>query len=264
MARPPRALTIAGSDPSGGAGLQADLKTFAAHRVYGMAVVTALTAQNSQGVQATHAIPADFVAAQLDSVLSDLGADAVKTGMLGSAEVVEAVAAKLQEYRVANVVVDPVMIAKGGAPLLSTDPARQNDALRAMRERLIPRAMLVTPNLPEAAALWGRPVTTPAEQREAARALADLGAAVLVKGGHLEGTPLDVFCDGSEVVVFRGERIPGGPVHGTGCMLAAAITARLARGETLRDAVVGGRLYLRRAIRQATNVGSGMRYLVWR
>lgn len=234
--RPPRTLTIAGSDSGGGAGIQADLKTFAALGCFGMSAITAITAQNTLGVTGVHAIPADMVAAQIDAVASDIGVDAAKTGMLGTAAIVEAVAAAVDRHGIRRLVVDPVMISTSGATL--ADDA----TTRAMVSLLFPRAALVTPNLPEASYLLGRKITRRDEMEQAARDLAALGCpAVLLKGGHLdpEDPGLDdllLSADGT-VRVFSHPRVDTRNLHGTGCTLAAAITAQLARGDTLEDAV---------------------------
>ena len=246
------ALTIAGSDSAGGAGIQADLKTFAACGVFGTSAVTALTAQNTTGVRGVHAVPADFVVAQVEAVLDDLDVRAVKTGMLATAEVVRAVAAIAD--RLPNLVVDPVMVASSGARLL------EESAERAYVEDLLPRALVLTPNLYEAQVLLGRSLTTLAEQRDAARALGDLGPRhVLVKGGHavqdIEGEAVDVLWDGSELHELRGPRVPGGNDHGTGCSLASAIAAGLAKGDDVMTAVQAAKAY----VAQGLAGGSGWR-----
>ena len=248
-----RALTIAGSDSGGGAGIQADLKTFAAYGVYGASALTAVTVQNTVAVSAVHMIPAALVRAQIDAVLSDIGADVVKTGMLGSAEVVLAVADALAAHHPAWVVVDPVMIAKSGNTLL------EPDAVAAVRERLLPCASLVTPNAPEAAALTGHEVHSLATAREAALRLHALGPkAVLVKGGHLPGDDvIDVLYDGHHLHELRGPRVPGTHTHGTGCTLASAIAAGLALGAGLEAAVIDARAYVAGAIAHAPRLGRG-------
>ncbi len=234
--RPPRTLTIAGSDSGGGAGIQADLKTFAALGCYGMSAITAITAQNTLGVTGVHAIPADMVAAQIDAVASDIGVDAAKTGMLGNAAIVEAVAAAADRHGIRRLVVDPVMISTSGATL-ADDATTQ-----AMVRLLFPRALLVTPNLPEASYLLGRTIARREDMEQAARELVALGCpAVLLKGGHLEAgddglDDLLLGADGS-VRVFSHQRVDTRNLHGTGCTLAAAIAAQLARGDTLEDAV---------------------------
>jgi hydroxymethylpyrimidine/phosphomethylpyrimidine kinase len=248
-----RALTIAGSDSGGGAGIQADLKTFAAYGVYGASAVTAITAQNTVAVSAVHVLPGALVRAQIDAVLGDIGADAVKTGMLGSVDVVRAVVDALRAHRPPAVVVDPVMIAKSGNTLLDTD------AVAAVRERLLPCADLLTPNAPEAAALTGHEVHSVATAREAALRLHALGPkAVLVKGGHLPGGEVvDLLYDGHHVHELRSQRIASTHTHGTGCTLASAIAAGLARGAGLEAAVIDARAYVAGAIAHAPRLGRG-------
>jgi len=246
------ALTIAGSDSGGGAGIQADLKTFAAHGVYGMSVLTAVTAQNTVTVTASLALPPELVVAQIDAIAGDLPVHAVKLGMLANAGIVAAVADALERHGLGPVVVDPVMVAKGGAPLLDADAAD------VVRSRLLRLATIVTPNAPEAAALTGLEVTTRAGQRQAAAALLELGArAALVKGGHLEGPAVDVLATGDFIIELAGERIASRHTHGTGCTLSAAIAARLATGDDLRAAVEAAKAYVARAIRQAPGLGHG-------
>jgi hydroxymethylpyrimidine/phosphomethylpyrimidine kinase len=257
-----RALTIAGSDSGGGAGIQADLKTFAAYGVFGMSALTAITAQNTVAVTAIQVLPPSLVRAQIDAVLTDLGTDVVKTGMLGSAEVVRAVVDALAAHGFtagaagatgAALVVDPVMIAKSGNTLLDTA------AVEALRTLLLPRADLVTPNAPEAAALTGHEVHSIATAREAALRLHGLGArAVLVKGGHLPGDDVvDVLYDGRTLHELRGPRMPGPHTHGTGCTLASAIAAGLALGRPLEAAVADARAYVAGAIAHAPRLGRG-------
>jgi hydroxymethylpyrimidine/phosphomethylpyrimidine kinase len=246
------ALTIAGSDSGGGAGIQADLKTFAAHGVFGMSALTAITAQNTQAVTASVALDPALVAAQIDAVAADLPVHAVKIGMLANAAIVDAVVAALRRHGLGPVVLDPVMVAKSGARLLD------DDAVRALRTRLLPLATIVTPNAPEAGVLVGRPVMTLDGQRDAAVALVRLGAgAALVKGGHLEGPATDVLATAAGVVDLPAERIASRHTHGTGCTLAAAIAANLATGAGLRDAVERAKAYVTRCIRQAPGLGHG-------
>jgi hydroxymethylpyrimidine/phosphomethylpyrimidine kinase len=249
----PRALTIAGSDSGGGAGIQADLKTFSAFRVFGMSVITAVTAQNSVGVQGVENLPPAFVAQQLRSVLSDFGADAAKCGMLSTAAIIDAVAGALAEHPIDKLVVDPVMVAKAGAPLL------QPDAQDALVRRILPLALVVTPNLPEAEALAGMPVTTRSEMEEAARRIHALGPRnVLVKGGHLKEDAVDVLWNGRALTAFSAPRVDSTNTHGTGCTLSAAIAAGLARGEALPEAVRAGKAYVTRAIEQGFQAGRGV------
>jgi hydroxymethylpyrimidine/phosphomethylpyrimidine kinase len=247
----PVALSIAGSDPSGGAGIQADLKTFHQFGVYGEAVITLLTVQNTRSVTRVEVMPAELVVEQLRAVLADIRPHAAKTGALGSIEVIEAVAAEAASFDF-PLVVDPVMISKHGAPLMA------ERARSALRERLVPRAALLTPNLHEAAALTSRAVETVEHMREAARALCGLGSrAVLVKGGHLEGDAVDVLYDGSAFDEFRSPRIDTPHTHGTGCTYAAAITAELAKGSELREAVRAAKRFITEAIRTNPGLGSG-------
>jgi hydroxymethylpyrimidine/phosphomethylpyrimidine kinase len=251
------ALTIAGSDPSGGAGIQADLKTFAAHGVYGAAVIAALTVQDTRGVREVREVPADFVAAQLEAVLADLRPAAVKTGMLLRADVVEVVARKLKEHAVPRLVVDPVMISTSGARLL------EEDAVEAMKRELFPLATLVTPNAGEAEVLSGVKVVDLPSADKAAMGIAALGPrAVLVKGGHFTiepGWATDHFVSQSDFVDIRGPRSAITDLHGAGCALAAAITARLALGEDLLGAVRRAKRWLTEAIEGAERPGRGRR-----
>ena len=207
----PKALTIAGSDSGGGAGIQADLKTFAALGVYGTSVLTAITAQNTLGITAVHEIPADVVRAQIDAVLSDIGADAVKTGMLSTSQIIGAVAEELGRLRVERLVVDPVMVAKSGDRLL------REEAVGTLRKRLLPLAEVVTPNIPEAETLAGMRITSKDQARQAAEIIASMGArSVVVKGGHLPGPPVDLLYDGREFQEFEAVRIETRNTHGTG------------------------------------------------
>ena len=247
-----RVLVIAGSDSGGGAGLQGDIKTITAFGAYAATAVTAITVQNTLGVSGVHPIPVDMVIAQARSVHEDVGVDMVKTGMLGEAEVVRAVAAWLAETRL-PAVIDPVMIAKGGHALL------EDTALTALREELVPLATLLTPNAPEAAALTGRAVATEADMRAAAQDLLAMGAkAVLMKGGHLEGDHLvDLLITRNDEVRFEGLRIATRHTHGTGCTLASAVAAGLANGQSLTEAVAEARAYVVEAIRRAPGFGAG-------
>ncbi len=248
-----RALTIAGSDSGGGAGIQADLKTFTVLGVYGMSAVTALTAQNTCGVTDIHILPAAFVRAQIDAVVSDIGVDAAKTGMLASTEIITAVAQAVRDHAIAPLVVDPVMVAQSGAALL--EPAARDALLR----ELLPLAALVTPNVPEAEALTGLEIHSVAEMRQAARLLIEGGAqASLVKGGHLGGSEvIDVFDDGRAAQELRTARLPARNTHGTGCQLSAAITAHLARGLPLAEAVERTKRFITVAIRNSLAIGKG-------
>ncbi|MHC4943518.1 MAG: bifunctional hydroxymethylpyrimidine kinase/phosphomethylpyrimidine kinase, partial [Planctomycetota bacterium] len=238
-----KALTIAGSDSGGGAGIQADLKTFAAFGIFGTSAITAITAQNTLEVTSIHPVPPGVVKDQVDAVLSDIGADAVKTGMLFSAEIVTAVAQVLADHGPPHVVVDPVMISKSGAELLDAG------ARAVVKEELLPLCEVLTPNLPEAEALLNRPVKTVDEMREAAASLHRLGPPyVLVKGGHLEGEVVDILYDGRALHEFRSERIDTRHTHGTGCTLSSAIAACLALGMKVPEAVGTARDYVARAI----------------
>lgn len=249
---PPRVLTIAGSDSGGGAGIQADLKTFAAHRVYGMSVVTAVTAQNTVAVRAVAAISPQMVALQLEAVLEDIGVDAVKIGMLANTGVIVAVAEVLRRFRPTHVVLDPVMVAKSGDALLA------DQAVEALISEVLPLATLVTPNLPEAERLTGRSVETAVDRRAAAEELMRSGPAVLIKGGHGRGDELvDLLLTPDGERRFTHRRIATSSTHGTGCTLSSAIAARLGRGETLVDSVEGGIIYLHGAITAAYPLGSG-------
>jgi hydroxymethylpyrimidine/phosphomethylpyrimidine kinase len=247
------ALTIAGSDSGGGAGIQADLKTFAAHGVYGTSAITAVTAQNTLGVTTFEALSADLVAAQIEAVFSDIGAHAAKTGMLANAAIVEAVAAAIEDLDIPWLVVDPVMIAKSGDRLLD------DEALGAMKSELLRRAFVVTPNVPEAETLSGIAIRTDEDRREAARRLAALGpTAVIVKGGHFPSDDIvDLLYDGERFIEFRTERIPGRNTHGTGCTFAAAITAHLALGRVLEEAIPLAQQYVAGAIRGGPQLGKG-------
>jgi hydroxymethylpyrimidine/phosphomethylpyrimidine kinase len=251
---PPIALTIAGSDSCGGAGIQADLKTFHALRVYGTSAVTALTAQNTRGVAGVHLVPPEFVYAQIREVVTDLRPDAVKTGMLGSKKIVLAVCRAVDDFALVPLVVDPVMVATSGDRLLD------EDAEATIRDELLPRATLITPNAPEAEVLSGRALAGLSDVERVARALVDeLGArAVLLKSGDVPGEAIrDVFYDGRELVLYEEPKIATRSTHGSGCTLASAVAAFLARGEPLREAVRLGRAFTRQAIAEAFPLGSG-------
>ena len=248
----PVALTIAGSDSGGGAGIQADLKTFAALGVHGTSVITAITAQNTVTVTAIEELPVALIRAQLDAVVSDLGPRAAKTGMLSSVEIIEAVALGIREHGLDRLVVDPVMVAKGGARLLRAD------AIEALRSLLLPLAAVITPNLPEAEALLGRPVATMEERRQAARDLLLLGPrAVVVKGGHADGDAVDIFWDGETWDELPAERFPTRNTHGSGCVFSAAIAAGLARDLTPPAAVREAKEFITGAIRHSLELGHG-------
>ena len=249
----PRALTIAGSDSGGGAGIQADLKTFTCLGVYGTSAVTALTAQNTQTVSGVFPATAEFVAQQIDAVCSDIGTDATKTGMLFNAAIIGVVADCVQKHRLTNLVVDPVMIATSGDALI------EPDGQAAMKERLLPRAFLVTPNIPEAEMLAGHPITNEKEMETAAQGILALGAKhVLIKGGHMDGVEIVDLLIGEDIRrEFRVPRIKTNNTHGTGCTLSAAITAYLACGLDIVDAIAEAKIYLQRAIAESLTLGQG-------
>ncbi len=249
----PSVLTIAGSDSSAGAGIQADLKTFAALGVYGTCAITAITAQNTRGVTAVQETPPGIVAAQIDAVAADIRPDAIKTGMLASAPIIEVVAAKVREHELPNLVVDPVMVAKSGDRLL------RDDAVTVLRDLLLPLAAVVTPNLPEAEVLAGFAIDSDEDMRRAAKEIVGLGArTVVVKGGHREAAEaVDVLYDGTTFRDYSAPRIDTTSTHGTGCTFASAIAAYLARGEPLAEAVGQAKEYLTEALRRAYPIGGG-------
>ena len=253
MTHPARVLIVAGSDSGGGAGIQADIKTVSALSGYAMTAITAVTVQNTTGVQSSYAVPATIVGDQMRAVLSDIGADAVKTGMLASIDIVEEVADVLAAHASIPLVVDTVMIAKGGAALLN------DGGVAAMKRRLFPLAALVTPNAPEAARLTGLSVETPEDLVRAAERLRDSGVrAVLVKGGHVAGESVsDVLADAHGVHIFRTRRIEGRSTHGTGCTLASAIATGLAQGFSLEDSIARARSFVQEAIRTGLPLGHG-------
>jgi hydroxymethylpyrimidine/phosphomethylpyrimidine kinase len=248
-----RALTIAGSDSGGGAGIQADLKTFSAFGAYGMSVLTAITAQNTVGVQGVETLMPAFIRLQFESVVSDIGVDALKTGMLGTAEVVAAVAAMIAQAGLTKLVVDPVMVAKSGDHLLA------EDAVHALRTHLLPLALVITPNVPEAETLVGGPIRTPEEMREAARRLHALGPRwVVVKGGHMGGEVVtDLLYDGTSFQSLDTPRIDTPHTHGTGCTFSAAMAACLAKGQSVPDAFAAAKRYTHAAIAAAPGLGHG-------
>lgn len=255
MSRPARALTIAGSDSGGGAGIQADLKTFQELDVYGMSAITAVTVQNTLGVSNVYPLPPEAAAQQIEAVGSDLGADALKTGMLFSAEIIEAVAAQIRAFGWTQVVVDPVMVAKGGASLL------QPEAVQALRGQLLPLAYIVTPNLPEAEVLSGLSIRGLEDRREAAKRICAYGARqVVIKGGH-DADPgeriVDLHYDGSTFTELVGRRIPTRHTHGTGCTFSAALTAELAKGTPALEAVRIARAFIQAAIEHELGLGQG-------
>ena len=250
----PRVLSIAGSDSGGGAGIQADLKTFAALGCYGATAITALTAQNTQGVRSIHGVPPQMLRDQIDAVIEDIGVDAVKIGMLHSPEIVHAVAEAIKRHGLQQVVLDPVMVATSGAVLID------NPAIAALVGELFGKAVLITPNLDEAALLVGRPLATEADMDQAARELLAMGAqAVLLKGGHLAGDVVSdlLLTQGGQPHWMRGPRIPSANTHGTGCTLSSAIAAYLALGHPLAAAVESARTYVRSALQAGACVRTG-------
>ena len=248
----PRVLVIAGSDSGGGAGIQADLKTISALGAFGMTAITVLTAQSTTGVYGVVEMPPEFVARQIEVCISDIGCNAVKTGMLSSATLIEVVAREIREYRLDPLVVDPVMIAKSGAPLLKPD------AIDALKTKLLHLATIITPNLHEAGALTGREIQTLVQMKEAARAIHGMGPRnVVVKGGHLAGVATDVLFDGSEVTEFYAERVETKNTHGTGCIFASAIAACLAQGLGVPGSVAAAKEFVTAAIRGGLAIGKG-------
>ncbi|MCH7639292.1 MAG: bifunctional hydroxymethylpyrimidine kinase/phosphomethylpyrimidine kinase [Bacteroidetes bacterium] len=248
------ALTIAGSDSGGGAGLQADIKAFQANGVYGMSVVTTVTAQNTLGVQAAYDLPVEIITAQIDAVAEDFAIHAVKTGMLSSAAIINAVADGIERHKLGPVVVDPVIVSTSGHMLLKLD------AVDTLKARMLPLADLLTPNTHEAGVLAGFPVGTLGDARRAAEAILSMGpTAVLVKGGHLKGEAdaVDVLTDSEGEAFFRAERIETNDTHGTGCTYASAIAANFAKGYDLRDAIQRAKAYLTEAIRHSLKIGQG-------
>lgn len=246
-------MTIAGSDSGAGAGIQADLKTFAALGVYGTTVLTTITAQNTQGVTSIHEVPSKVIRDQFDAVISDIGADAVKTGMLSSVEIIETIADSLKSLSMTNIVIDPVMVAKGGSRLL------HQDAVEVLRSKLLPLARITTPNIPEAEVLSGLKVRTLQEAKQAATAIAELGAkSVVVKGGHLVGEEaVDIYFDGVNFEELCSPRVSTRNTHGTGCTFASAIAAGLALGYPIGEAVHRAKEYVTQAILANLNIGSG-------
>jgi hydroxymethylpyrimidine/phosphomethylpyrimidine kinase len=248
----PRVLTIAGSDSGGGAGIQADLKTITVLGGFGMSVLTALTAQNTLGVHGIHEVPTAFIAAQFDAVATDIGIDAAKTGMLASAEIISLVAAKIREYGVTKLVVDPVMVAKGGTSLI------REDARETLTRELLPLALVITPNIPEAEVLTDVIIASPSDMKAAARIIYDMGAKnVVIKGGHLIKGSVDILYDGHDFHEFPFERIPTKDTHGTGCTYSAAIATGLAMGKSVPTAVADAEKYIAVAIRYALRLGGG-------
>ena len=252
--RIPRALTIAGSDSGGGAGIQADLKTFTAFRVFGMSVLTSITAQNTQSVLGISDLPPEFVELQIDAVISDIGVDAVKTGMLSNPGIISAVVRKIKQHGIEKLVVDPVMRAKGGNRLL------RSEAEKALTEKLLPLALIVTPNIPEAEVLSGMTISSVEDMREAAKSIKFFGPEyVLVKGGHLESAQeaVDILYSGKEFYEFRAPRVQTKNTHGTGCTYSAAICSSLAKGFDMVDSVKRAKDYVTEAIKKSFSLGKG-------
>lgn len=247
-----KALTIAGSDSGAGAGIQADLKTFAALGVYGTSAITAITAQNTVGVTQVLALNPKLVGAQIDAIIGDIGAHALKTGMLANSAIIDMVVNKIREHRLKNVVVDPVMVATSGDLLI------KKNAVAALRAKLIPLASVVTPNIPEAEELTAMQLLTAAEIKEAAKRIVKMGArTVVIKGGHRKGPAIDLFYDGKKFTALNAPRIRSKNTHGTGCTFSAAIAAYLARGETVESAVVAAKKFITAAIKASFSIGSG-------
>jgi hydroxymethylpyrimidine/phosphomethylpyrimidine kinase len=248
----PKALTIAGSDSGAGAGIQADLKTFAALGVYGTSALTAITAQNTRAVLAVAEVPEEVVALQIDAVLEDIGADAVKTGMLSSPSIIETVADRIEAWGIEHLVVDPVMVAKSGDRLL------QVEAIDALKRRLLPLAKIVTPNIAEAEVIAGRSIQNDDDAKSAAAAIGDLGPHyVVLKGGHRDGEPIDLVFDGDLFIELSAERIETTNTHGTGCTFSAAIAAYLARGVEPIEAIREAKLFVTSALRASYRIGDG-------
>ena len=245
-------LTIAGSDPSGGAGIQADMKTFAAHELYGMSVITALTAQNTLGVQEVMPVPAGFFEKQLEAVLSDILPDAVKIGMMPNKEIIEVTAKLLEKYKISNIVTDTVMVSTSGKRLIG------GNAVEILKKRILQLSDIITPNIPEAEVLWGNRIETEEDMRAAAKAVSEeTGAAVLVKGGHRKDSAADVLYYNGEFFIYESERIENPNTHGTGCTLSSAIACGLASGMNIPESVGLAKEYLTEAIRQGLKLGHG-------
>jgi hydroxymethylpyrimidine/phosphomethylpyrimidine kinase len=245
-------LTVAGSDSCGGAGIQADIKTFCALGTYGMSVITAVTAQNTRGVALVREMDTEIIKAQIDCIFSDINVDAVKIGMVSSAETIETVAESLKRYHAKNIVLDPVMISKNGYHLLKTD------AKEALIKKLFPLSLIVTPNIPEAEEITGRKIANTEDMKEAAKYILKLGpASVYIKGGHLSGDAVDVFYDGKKFSLFCNERINTKNTHGTGCTFSSAVAALTARGFCLDDALSGAKMYITSTIAHSLSIGAG-------
>jgi hydroxymethylpyrimidine/phosphomethylpyrimidine kinase len=249
---PAKAMTIAGSDSGAGAGIQADLKTFAAHEVYGTSVLTAVTAQNTREVLAIAEVPEEVIVLEIDGVMSDIGADAAKTGMLSSPSIIDVVADRITAWGITNLVVDPVMVAKSGDRLL------HGSAVTSLRDKLLPIALIVTPNIPEAETLAGMTIANESDRQEAARIISALGPKyVVIKGGHRDGDPSDLVFDGEAFTLIEGKRIDTQNTHGTGCTFSAAITANLALGKPPFAAISEAKLYITQALETSYRIGEG-------
>lgn len=248
-----KVLTIAGSDSCGGAGIQADLKTFSAHKVYGMSIITAVTAQNTQGVFAVHDIPTDMIKKQIEVIFDDIHVDAVKIGMVSKTETIEAIADTLSKYSVQNLVIDPVMVSKSGFHLL------QPEAKEALINYLLPMATLVTPNLPEAEVITGLKISTLEDMKKSADLIRKIGPKyVLIKGGHLDGEATDILYDGNEFIYYNSPRINTKNTHGTGCTLSSAIASNLGNGLPMKEAIEKAKLYITGAIENSFPIGKGV------
>ncbi|VEF48089.1 phosphomethylpyrimidine kinase [Bacillus freudenreichii] len=246
------ALTIAGSDSGGGAGIQADLKTFSAHGVFGMSAITAITAQNTVEVRSVQNIDLNIISDQIAAVFDDIEVHAVKIGMLGTPEIINTVTDSLKIYEPEHIVLDPVMVSKGGHHLLDSN------AVADLNKTLLPLASLVTPNIPEAEILSGRTINSEPDMYEACRSILQKGpGAVLIKGGHLDGDPNDLYYDGKEFHLFKGKRIETKNVHGTGCTLSSAIAANLAKGDNMLTAIENAKDYITAAISESLDIGHG-------
>jgi hydroxymethylpyrimidine/phosphomethylpyrimidine kinase len=250
VSAPAKAMTIAGSDSGGGAGIQADLKTFAAHGVYGTSVLTAVTAQNTKEVLAIAEVPEEVIVLEIDGVMSDIGTDAAKTGMLSSASIIDVVADRIEAWGIRKLVVDPVMVAKSGDQLLNPS------AVNALRQKLLPLALIVTPNIPEAEVLAGIAIRDEADRQEAARVISAIGPRyVVIKGGHRDGDPSDLVFDGETFTLIEGTRVDTRNTHGTGCTFSAAIAALLAKGWPPLAAIGGAKTFLTAALRASYQIG---------
>jgi len=248
-----KVLTIAGSDSSGGAGIQGDLKTFSANETFGMSVITAITAQNTQGVSLVHNIPKEAISEQINVLFNDISIDGIKIGMVSIPETIVMISQTLSKFKLPRIVLDPVMVSKSGSNLL------QPDAVDALKEHLVPLAYLITPNIPEAEVLTGLKINNKEDMIDAAKKLMKLGCAnVLLKGGHLEGPAVDILYDGNNIIEFKLDRIKSNNNHGTGCALSSAICSNLAKGLDLEVAVEKGKSYVYKSIKEGFPIGKGV------